>query len=70
MKTPWCGCSVKIDWPNKVIVYCPMHAAAPDMYEALDKTAALLEDIFEWREHPDELIEARAELKKARGEAV
>ena len=30
-------------------------AAAPDLYEALDKTVELLDDIFKYREHPDEI---------------
>ena len=62
-----CGCMVKSDG-QVFIIYCSKHKAAPEMYEALDKTAALLEDIFEYREHPDEIAIARAALKNARGE--
>ena len=66
MKTPWCGCSVKIDWPNKVIVYCPMHAAMPELYKAAHEAMWF---IFELRGNlPYEYFALKEALAKARGE--
>ena len=64
-----CGCMVMRDsLQRKYIQYCPKHAAAPDMYEALDN---LLEAWDEWgvSSFPDPFADmARAALAKARGE--
>jgi len=53
------------------IVYCSKHAAAPDMYEALEtlqpELGLMLEgSFFQW--NPKIILKALAALKKAQGE--
>ena len=43
-----CGCVVIQDWTaDAYIVYCPLHEAAPKLYEALRRGLSALESCFQ-----------------------
>ena len=60
--TQSCGCY--ISWSTK-IVYCPLHAAAPEMKEALAKAIALIEPLGFGADHYRWLAATRELLRKA-----
>lgn len=63
-----CNCFIRdIDRFKKEIKYCPLHAAAPEMYEALKEINTFSQP---WGEHHSKFVHniSRKALNKAEGE--
>lgn len=61
-----CGCAVSFD-AAPLIRYCPRHAAAPALLEALEHAALWIADCDDTK-YSATLAKARAAIAQARGE--
>ena len=73
-----CGCSIDTDnYGDFVIEYCPLHKAAPAMYEALKAITDTLENYCDttvddtgWGKNHRDVIQARKAIAKAEGKCL